>query len=225
VTRIPPVPLIEHGIPVISNLKVGYNLQDHVSMAGLVFLVNQSVTIVESRYRSPRYLAQYAINGNGPYTVPGGAEAVAFTATRYAVNGSVVPDMELVFGPGALTGDTGGSLHRLFGMREDFYERVYGAHRGHDAWGLVPILLRPRSRGRVKLRSVNPFQAPLFYAGYLTDRRDRDVLVEGIKQVISKSVHFCRSRSCLLKKNKIKSYAIRWIILSILNYFNILIFP
>jgi len=175
--------LAELGVPVVSDLKVGYNLQDHVSMAGLVFLVNQTVTIVESRYRHPKYLLQYALGGRGPYTIPGGAEAVAFTATRYAVNGSVAPDMELVFGPGALTGDTGGSLHRLFGMREDFYEHVYGGYRGRDAWGLVPVLLRPRSRGRVKLRSANPFHAPSLHPGYLTDSHDRDVLVEGIKQV------------------------------------------
>ncbi|VVC43307.1 Glucose-methanol-choline oxidoreductase,Glucose-methanol-choline oxidoreductase, N-terminal,Glucose- [Cinara cedri] len=192
------------GVPVVKDLKVGYNLQDHVSMAGLVFLVNQSVTIVESRYRHPKYLVQYALDGDGPYTIPGGAEALAFTATRYATNGSaaadVVPDMELVFGPGALTGDTGGSLHRLFNMREDFYERVYGGFRGRDAWGLVPILLRPRSRGRVMLRSANPFHAPLFYSGYLTDRRDRDVLVEGIKQAItvSKTRAFQKYGSTLL---------------------------
>jgi len=176
--------LAEVGVPVVSDLKVGYNLQDHVSMAGLVFLVNQSVTIVESRFRNPRYLLQYAVNGEGPYIIPGGAEAVAFTATRYAGNRSATaPDMELVFGPGALTGDTGGSLHRLFAMREDFYDRVYGKYLGRDAWGLVPILLRPRSRGRVMLRSGNPFRPPLLYSGYMTDARDRDVLVEGIKQV------------------------------------------
>ncbi|CAI6347332.1 unnamed protein product [Macrosiphum euphorbiae] len=192
--------LADVGVPVVSDLRVGYNLQDHVSMAGLVFLVNQSVTIVESRYRHPRYLVQYALNGDGPLTVPGGAEAVAFTATRYATNGSVVPDMELVFGPGALTGDTGGSLHRLFGMREDFYEKVYGGFRGRDAWGLVPILLRPRSRGRVMLRSANPFHAPLLFPGYLSDTHDRDVLVEGIKQAIavSKTQAFQKYGSTLL---------------------------
>lgn len=171
------------GVPVIEDLKVGYNLQDHVSMAGLVFLVNQSVTIIERRYRNPKYLVQYALNGEGPYTIPGGAEALAFTATRYAVNGSVAPDMELVFGPGALTGDTGGSLRRLLGMNETFYDNVYGKFSEQDAWGLVPILLRPNSRGRVKLRSSNPFHAPLFYAGYLSDKRDRETLIEGIKQV------------------------------------------
>ncbi|XP_027839380.2 glucose dehydrogenase [FAD, quinone]-like [Aphis gossypii] len=179
--------LAEVGIPLVKDLKVGYNLQDHVSMAGLVFLVNQSVTIIESRYRNPKYLLQYAVSGQGPFTIPGGAEALAFTATRHATNGSIAPDMELVFGPGALTGDTGGSLRRLLGMNETFYDNVYGKYREHDAWGLVPILLRPLSRGRVKLRSSNPMHAPLFYAGYLTDKRDRETLIEGIKQAIAVS--------------------------------------
>lgn len=175
--------LNEVGIPVISNVKVGHNLQDHVSMAGLVFLVNQSVTIIESRFRRPKYVAQYAISGQGPFTIPGGAEALAFTATRFATNATAAPDMELVFGPGALTGDSGGSLRRLLGMDEKFYDKVYGQFKEQDAWGLVPILLRPYSRGRVKLRSANPYDSPLFYAGYLTDRRDRETLIEGIKQV------------------------------------------
>lgn len=183
--------LLDVGVPVIKDLKVGYNLQDHVSMAGLVFLVNESVTIVESRYRNPKYMIQYALNGEGPYSIPGGAEALAFTSSRYAVNGSSAPDIELVFGPGALTGDTGGSLRRMLGINESFYNRVYGKFKDHDAWGLVPILLKPASRGRVKLRSANPFHAPLFYAGYLTDRRDREILIEGIKQVYKYNVmHF-----------------------------------
>ncbi|XP_050523876.1 glucose dehydrogenase [FAD, quinone]-like isoform X1 [Daktulosphaira vitifoliae] len=179
--------LKEIGIPLIEDLKVGFNLQDHASMAGLVFLVNQSVTIVESRYRHPKYLLQYTFKGEGPYTIPGGAEAVAFTVTKYAKNSTLVPDMELVFAPGALTGDTGGSLQRLLGIDDLFYEQAYGHYRGQDAWGLVPILLRPNSRGRIKLRSANPFQFPLLYANYFTDPQDRRVLIEGIKQAIAVS--------------------------------------
>ena len=40
--------LQELNIPVHSDLKVGYNLQDHVSLSPLTFLVNQPVTILES---------------------------------------------------------------------------------------------------------------------------------------------------------------------------------
>ncbi|KAK7595411.1 hypothetical protein V9T40_013236 [Parthenolecanium corni] len=177
------------GIPVVHDLRgVGQNLQDHVSMAGLAFLVNDSVTIVESRYRRLEYALQYLFEGRGPYTVPGGAEVVAFSRTKYADPRYASPDLELVFGPGALTGDTGGSLRRMLNIDEQIFARVYEPFLGRDAWALVPVLLKPRSRGHVKLRSANPLHAPLFYPNYFQDKRDLLTLVEGIKQVSSAKV-------------------------------------
>lgn len=171
------------GIPVLQNSRVGYNLQDHVSMSGLAFLVNDSVTIVESRYYHPRYFFEY-VRGRGPYTLPGGAEAVLFTRSRYSPDDDGrTPDMELVFGPGALTGDTGGSLRSMLNLDDELVKEVYGPYMGRDAWSLVPVLLRPKSRGYMKLRSKNPFDPPLFYPNYLSDERDVLTIVDGIKQV------------------------------------------
>lgn len=181
--------LEDMDIPVIRNLKVGYNLQDHVAMGGLVFLVNDTVTIVESRMRKPKYMLKYILKGNGPYALPGGAEAVLFTRTKFAVKTQLQkdfelsPDIELVFGPGALTGDTGGSLRGMLNLDDDVFSAVYEPYLGKDAWSIVPILLKPKSRGFLKLRSKNPFQPPLFYPNYFQDERDLYTLVEGIKQV------------------------------------------
>jgi choline dehydrogenase-like flavoprotein len=182
--------LEELGIPVISDLKVGYNLQDHVSMAGLAFLINDTVSLIEGRLLfNISYALDYLTNRNGPLTLPGGAEGVAFIQTKYSNVSSREepdygwPDLEIVFGPGALTGDTAGSLSRGLGITEKLYRQVYGPVVGRDAYALVPILLRPRSRGRVKLRSKDPFHPPLFYANYFDDEYDLRVLVEGIKGV------------------------------------------
>lgn len=170
------------GIPVIKDLKVGYNLQDHVSMAGLAFLINDTVSIVEDRYRNPRYIIDYWLNGKGPYTLPGGAEALAFYETKYNRRPGH-PDIELVFGPGAFTGDIGGSIRKSYNMNETFYDTVYKPFEGRDAYNIVPVLLKPHSRGRVLLRSKNPFHWPLLYPNYYTDKRDLLMMVEGIKQV------------------------------------------
>jgi choline dehydrogenase-like flavoprotein len=71
------------GIRVVEDLPVGYNLQDHVSMGALTFLVNETVTIVESRLATnPTNVFDYFIRGSGPFTVPGGAEALAFIDTK-----------------------------------------------------------------------------------------------------------------------------------------------
>lgn len=71
------------GINVIEDLPVGFNLQDHVSMATLTFLVNDSVTILEPRLGSnPANFMEYLVHGTGPLTIPGGAEALAFINTK-----------------------------------------------------------------------------------------------------------------------------------------------
>ncbi len=41
-----------------------------------------------------------------------------------------------------------------------------------DQWSVIPMLLRPKSRGRVLLRSSNPYDKPIFHAGYFTHPED-----------------------------------------------------
>lgn len=71
------------NIDSIEDLQVGYNLQDHVSMSMLTFLVNESVTIIEPRVASNLVnILDYFVEGTGPLTVPGGAECLAFIDTK-----------------------------------------------------------------------------------------------------------------------------------------------
>ena len=54
-----------------------------------------------------------------------------------------------------------------------------------DTWGVVPMLLRPKSRGAVKLKTSNPFEKPAVYAGYFSHPEDIKVLVEAVKFVLA----------------------------------------
>lgn len=49
---------------------------------------------------------------------------------------------------------------------------------------MLPLLLHPRSKGFLKLKSQNPFHHPLFYPNFFNDTRDIDVLLEGIREAI-----------------------------------------
>lgn len=68
----------ELNIPIVQDLRVGFNLQDHTGLSGLIFLVNESITITESSVQNPRDIIDYFVYGRGPFTSPGGAEGVAF---------------------------------------------------------------------------------------------------------------------------------------------------
>lgn len=52
------------SIPIIQELKVGYNLQDHMTMSTLVFLVNKSVTISDLSVGNPVDVLNYIVKGD-----------------------------------------------------------------------------------------------------------------------------------------------------------------
>lgn len=70
--------LKELNIPIKQNLSVGYNLQDHVGLPGMVVLVNKPITIIETNVQNPIDIGRYFFSGEGPFTSPGGAEGLAF---------------------------------------------------------------------------------------------------------------------------------------------------
>lgn len=61
-------------IPVLQDLKVGHNLQDHVGLGGFAFRVNQEISLVQMRYENVPSVLKYAMLGDGPLTVLGGVE-------------------------------------------------------------------------------------------------------------------------------------------------------
>ncbi|XP_011860712.1 PREDICTED: glucose dehydrogenase [FAD, quinone]-like [Vollenhovia emeryi] len=226
------------GIDVIEDLPVGFNLQDHVSMSALTFLVNESVSIVEPRLGSnPSDFFKYLTEGTGPLTIPGGAEALVLINTKanyllkkpqreelkfkytqrvnthkndkqYAVpnitsitvnrnvfevnphvnrgkiSGNDYPDIELVLGASSLAGDISGSYRGLLGLTEEFYNKVYGDYKGLDGFMIVPVLLRPKSRGRLTLRSNDPWDLPIVDMNYYDHEDDLNTMVQAIKIAI-----------------------------------------
>ncbi|XP_046414126.1 glucose dehydrogenase [FAD, quinone]-like [Neodiprion virginianus] len=173
--------LIQHNIPVIQDLRVGYNLQDHVGLGGLTFMVNQEVSMVENRLHSVPAVMQYAVLGDGPLTVLGGVEGLAFVNTKYANASDDFPDIELHFISGSTNSDGGRQIRKAHGLTERFYNAVFGPISNKDTWSVIPMLLRPRSKGIIKLRSKNPFDYPLIYPNYFKDPFDMATLVEGVK--------------------------------------------
>lgn len=80
----PSAHLHEFSIPVIQDLKVGQNMQDHNSLSSLTFLVNQPITVSDSTAQNPLHIINYWFNGKGPLTLPGGGEGIAFIKTNYS---------------------------------------------------------------------------------------------------------------------------------------------
>jgi len=178
---------------------VGNNLQEHVSMSGLTFLVNQTVGIIEERAISVKNIRDYFEDGKGPLTLPGAVEGLGYIRTRIAKTPLDYPDIELIFAAGSLNSDDGNSVRRGIGVTNEIYNKVFKPINRRDAWTIWPMILKPKSRGWVRLKSKNPLAWPIMYGNYFNDSTDLATIVEGIKFSIelSKATAFQKFNSTL----------------------------
>lgn len=177
----PKAHLEKHDIRVLQDLPVGENLQDHVGMGGLSFLVDKPVAIIQDRFNPTALTMQYVLRERGPMTTLGGVEGLAFVHTPYSNNSIDWPDIQFHMAPASINSDNGARVKRVLGLKESLYQEVYKPIANKDTWTIMPLLLRPRSRGWVRLSSSNPFHYPLINANYFDDPFDVKTLVEGAK--------------------------------------------
>ena len=138
---------------------VGRNLQDHL-MVAVVMTALQPISLLGAE--SLGNLARFLLLRRGPLT-SNVAEACAFARSD---QGLPAPDLELIFAPVAFID------HGL--VKESRHCLSTGV-----------VLLQPRSRGEVTLRSADPLAAPAIDPRYLSDSEGHDlrVLVCGLRLV------------------------------------------
>jgi choline dehydrogenase len=150
------------GIAVAHDLPgVGENLQDHIDHVQSFLSDSASETFGISP-RGMARMAKGALEWRRQRTgviSTSIAEAGAFVRSAPEVT---VPDLQMVFVV-ALVDDHGRKLHASHG---------FSCHME---------VLRPFSRGSVRLASADPRQAPLIDPNFLADPRDLDLLVKGVQ--------------------------------------------
>ncbi|XP_014241316.1 glucose dehydrogenase [FAD, quinone]-like [Cimex lectularius] len=178
--------LEQFNIPVIQDLPVGDNLMEHIGMHGLVFLINQNVSINPFRIVDqilPTAL-QYVVGTKGILTSLG-CEGVAYMKTKYSNSTEDYPDIELLFISAGLNIDSGLLLRKTFGIDDETYEKTYQPIDGKDTFSIWPMVLYPQSRGTVRLKDADPLSKVKIQHNFLDSRIDALILVEAIKIAIA----------------------------------------
>ena len=177
--------LEEMGIPVLVDSPVGDNLQDHIYPGGMHFTIGNEFSLLQRRVVTFSNFIRYFTQGRGPLTTLGGVEGLAFVKTSFANATDDWPDIEIHAISGSPTSDDGTTLRRVQGFSDLMWHSVYLPYLNYDTFSLFPVLLRPKSRGFIRLRSSNPAHPPLIEPNYLSDERDVLTLVEGMKICIA----------------------------------------
>jgi len=152
--------LREHGIPVVHDLAgVGGALHDHPDVVQVVDAPGQTELFGLSMKGAARLLRgvfEWRERRTGPLTT-NFAEAGAFLRSRPE---EALPDLQLHFVVGKLV-DHG---------RKTVFGHGYSCH---------VCLLRPKSRGSVRLTSADPMAAPAIDPAFLAEREDVEAMIRG----------------------------------------------
>ena len=167
--------LQELGIPLVQDLPVGRNLQDHLTFPAPSFLIDRELSLSTSLLLNYTSIRDFLLHGKGPYTSLGGVEGIGYIKTELSEDTKDVPDIELLFIDGSLNTDYGLFSRRWMNIRDDIYNTVFAPTHNIPSWTIFPILLHPKSTGYVKLRSANPHDYPLVYGNYFTDPEQHDI--------------------------------------------------
>jgi len=147
--------------PVVDLAGVGENLQDHYQARTIVRL--KARNSLNDDVRNPlRLMAMgwaWLVHGRGPLTI-GAGQVGGAACTEHAVGDR--PDIQFNVMPLSVD-KPGDPLHRYSGFTASMWQ------------------CHPASRGRLGLRSADPFAAPLIEPRYLSAELDRKVVVAGVK--------------------------------------------
>jgi choline dehydrogenase-like flavoprotein len=165
------------GVRPIINLPVGQNMVDHVGVQGFLFSSNEPV-INPSSIVSPQNILPYLFEGRGILSSTAATEAFAF----YDTYGD--DDYELIQICGSSIVDP--QYRNLFNFNTSIFNKFYqrAESKRLNTFSISPIVLHPKSRGQVYLRSSNPTDQLRIFINYFDDPRDVAVIIKAIRKIL-----------------------------------------
>lgn len=169
--------LEDMNIDVVADLPVGENLQDHLFVPTLYTGPKEpSMTltnIVETVYNHIMY-------NKGPLMDTSPQRIIAFVNTTNP--SSPKSDMQyhyLIFPPGFIKMM---DMFQKHGLSDEASKQFRDINEKQYTMFIYNTLLKPKSAGRLMLKSKNPFEHPLLYADYFKDPEDLRIVIESFKQ-------------------------------------------
>ncbi|CAK1547679.1 unnamed protein product [Leptosia nina] len=171
--------LVSLHIPVLMDLKVGHNLQDHVTTDALIVaLSNKTSTSINGEQllgELYKYHAQHP-KKDGPLSTTSVLNSIGFIKT--IITKEDAPDVQLHF--------DGRNVAEFYSDPTSYLASNVLPLPFYNGFAPRPLLLKPKSRGLILLNQTDPlFGPPLIYPGFFKVKEDVDTLIEGLRFAVS----------------------------------------
>ncbi|XP_060593367.1 glucose dehydrogenase [FAD, quinone]-like [Ruditapes philippinarum] len=167
----PKAHLEEMNIELINDLPVGKNLQDHLLIIFPSDVTRTEEVLTRSQAEGWFPNVQYSMFNSGVLSSTG-TVGTAFIKSNEQVE--EYPDIQIHMGI------TKPNLELFSTLNATFLRNVYNK-RFKEGLALIPILLHPKSRGEITLKSSDPFDYPDIDPNYLDHPKDIEVLRKALK--------------------------------------------
>ncbi|KAJ8681726.1 hypothetical protein QAD02_017518 [Eretmocerus hayati] len=177
--------LSEFNIPTIQDSPgVGSNLLDHPLYEGIVFTIPQGSGIVTSRIINPLnpHIKNYLNNRNGQLSQPSHS-GIAWVNVDNPNSQDDDPNMELIFSPTNIVMDN--IVYKVLKIDQNYWKAFFGKLYERDAFQILPVLIKPKSTGRVLLKSQNSNDKLRLIVNYFQDPEEVHRLIKGIRLAIA----------------------------------------
>ncbi|KAL7643298.1 UNVERIFIED_CONTAM: hypothetical protein RMT77_006590 [Armadillidium vulgare] len=164
------------NIPLIKDLPVGFNLQDHYALP-LVFLTDKPITFIPSRFNNILHNMSYDIYKTGYLSSPIGIGGQGFISTKYQDPKLNYPDIQLVLLSSSPATDGGGG-RKYLSLSDELFNTIYAPIQEKESFHIFLLLCHVKSRGRVSLKSGDPFEKPLIKMNYFESPDDVRRLID-----------------------------------------------
>ncbi|KAJ3630375.1 hypothetical protein MTP99_011574 [Tenebrio molitor] len=161
-------------IETVADLPVGRNLQEHPHFLGLNFRTNYTAPSSDFGTAIEEYLT-----GLGPLTTT--AEALGFLHAGDVPDD--VPMIKYIFNPPSGPGGVP-IADRIYNFDDDLVTNYLNKMNSSTDFGFSLILLHPKSRGRITLKSNDPIDFPNIDLNMFSESEDIDNFIEGIDFVL-----------------------------------------
>lgn len=170
--------LQEMGIPNIVDLPVGKNLQDHLRWTGIyIGFKNHSAIFSPTSLLDETY--EYLIYNRGPLATSAAHDLQGFVNVHDS--SSKYPNIQFhhVHFPQGDVNKIFTLLMQLY-ISEEISQKIAKLTSEETLLSFIPVLLKPKSKGELRLRSKDPADPIRIFANYYSVQEDMDTMLKSL---------------------------------------------